>query len=516
MKIILFSAKAQCVDCDTEFFNGHQWKKISNYNEDDMVLQYNDDGSAELVKPIDYIAQPTEYLYNFETPKLNMCLSEGHECYYITDKNNLYHKPYSEIMKCQLNNVNGFPGRFITSFNYGDKGIDLTDDEIQLMCAVICDSSFIRETNRCFFNLKKDRKKDELRKLLNRMNCFWEEKEYDCMPNYIRFILEAPRKEKEFNTYWYKCNHHQLEVICNNIIKWDGHVKSKTSFDFSTTNKQTADFIQFAFSACGYRANILTNNRMGEEHVTNGNTYARKSIDYTVSISKNTLVTIFNRHKPIDDFFKKYKTLDGYSYCFTVPSHKLVLRRNNKIFITGNCGKDTSASILKEIMEQDNKKVLITHYADLLKFICKNMFNWNGEKDDTGRSLLQRVGTDVIRKQNPDYWVSFISEFLKLFPNEWDYVLIPDCRFPNEVQKMIDDGWDVFSVRINRIDFESSLTEEQKNHISETALDNYQFDYYIDTISDLGYLKNKLISMYYHMQENDDLKVKESMNVNTN
>jgi hypothetical protein len=166
-------------------------------------------------------------------------------------------------------------------------------------------------------------------------------------------------------------------------------------------------------------------------------------------------------------------------------------------------GKDQSALFLKEIMEQDSKKVLITHYADLLKYICKTFFHWNGIKDDIGRSTLQRVGTDIIRKQNPDYWVSFISEFLKLFYDEWDYVLIPDCRFPNEIQKMIDDGWDVFSVRLTRTDFKNSLTEEQRNHPSETALDNYQFDYYIDTISDLNVLKDKLENMYEYIKVKD-------------
>jgi hypothetical protein len=162
-------------------------------------------------------------------------------------------------------------------------------------------------------------------------------------------------------------------------------------------------------------------------------------------------------------------------------------------------GKDTSASILRDIIETDGKKVLITHYADLLKFICKNMFNWNGQKDEEVRHVLQYVGTDVIRNVNPDYWVDFISNFLKMFSQDWDYVLIPDCRFPNEIQRMIEDGWDVFSVRVNRTDFESNLTEEQKNHISETALDNYKFDYYIDTISDLEKLKGKLKIMYEYM-----------------
>ena len=33
-------------------------------------------------------------------------------------------------------------------------------------------------------------------------------------------------------------------------------------------------------------------------------------------------------------------------------------------------GKDTAAEIIKEYLESLNKKVLIIHYADLLKFVC--------------------------------------------------------------------------------------------------------------------------------------------------
>lgn len=168
------------------------------------------------------------------------------------------------------------------------------------------------------------------------------------------------------------------------------------------------------------------------------------------------------------------------------------------ILISGKAqsGKDLSANILKEIMEKDNKKVLIAHYADLLKYITKTFFGWNGEKDDKGRTILQKVGTDVIRKIEPDYWVDFISGFLKLFPNEWDYVLVPDARFPNEIDKMKYDGWDVFSIRVNRIDFESDLTEEQKSHISETALDDFTFDYYINSKSGIESLRKEVIKLY--------------------
>ena len=66
-------------------------------------------------------------------------------------------------------------------------------------------------------------------------------------------------------------------------------------------------------------------------------------------------------------------------------------------------GKDTSAAILKEIYEANGKRVLITHYADLLKYICKNFFGWNGEKDDYGRTLLQQVGTNIVCAKQPDF-----------------------------------------------------------------------------------------------------------------
>lgn len=97
-------------------------------------------------------------------------------------------------------------------------------------------------------------------------------------------------------------------------------------------------------------------------------------------------------------------------------------------------GKDTSAKILKNMLEADGYRVLITHYADLLKYMCRTFFGWNGEKDDAGRHILQYVGTDIIRQKRPDFWVDFVTDVLALFPDDWDFVLIPDCRFPNEIE----------------------------------------------------------------------------------
>ena len=158
-------------------------------------------------------------------------------------------------------------------------------------------------------------------------------------------------------------------------------------------------------------------------------------------------------------------------------------------------GKDTVAKILHDQLVKDNTEVLITHYADLLKYICKTFFNWNGKKDEQGRTLLQYVGTEVIREKHPDFWVDFIATILKDFGVRWDVVIIPDTRFPNEISRLREYGFDVVHLRIDRLNFSSPLTEEQLKHPSETALDNVKPDYLITNDGGLNNLKDKVMNL---------------------
>lgn len=155
-------------------------------------------------------------------------------------------------------------------------------------------------------------------------------------------------------------------------------------------------------------------------------------------------------------------------------------------------GKDTTASFLREKLESEGYRVLVAHYGDLLKYICKSFFDWNGEKDEYGRTLLQYVGTDVIRKQEPDFWVGFIARILEFFQDEWDYVLLPDCRFPNELNFLREEGFDVTHLRVVREGggFSSPLTPEQQKHQSETAMDGVTPDYCICNNGTLGDLES--------------------------
>lgn len=158
-------------------------------------------------------------------------------------------------------------------------------------------------------------------------------------------------------------------------------------------------------------------------------------------------------------------------------------------------GKDTTAIFMKHLLEDiHGYEVLIIHNADLLKFMCKTLFKWDGKKDEVGRSLLQYVGTNVVRKKDPDFWVRFIIKTLELFPDEWDYVLVPDVRFPNEITMFKEAGYEVRHIHITR-SCDNGLTEEQKNHLSETALDGVEPDITIANEGDLSTLADTITNV---------------------
>jgi hypothetical protein len=164
-------------------------------------------------------------------------------------------------------------------------------------------------------------------------------------------------------------------------------------------------------------------------------------------------------------------------------------------------GKDTCANILKEKLEAQGKRCLIVHYADLLKFYAKQYFKWNGVKDASGRTLLQKLGTDIVRTRDPNYWVNSVASFIYVFQNDFDYIFIPDTRFPNECNCM-KENFDTITLKINRPFHENNLSPEQRLHPSETALNSFEFDYEIITEEGLNNLTKHVYEFIYNFYLN--------------
>ena len=151
-------------------------------------------------------------------------------------------------------------------------------------------------------------------------------------------------------------------------------------------------------------------------------------------------------------------------------------------------GKDTLANYMREELEAQGYKTLIIRNADYLKMVLVKYFDWNGQKDENGRQLLQQIGTDLCRKNNPNVWVKVICELVKSFGDMYRFILIPDTRFPNEIDYWGKEGFSTVTVRVVRknadnSDYDNGLTEEQKMHPSETALNDYKAFYTVEATS---------------------------------
>lgn len=145
-------------------------------------------------------------------------------------------------------------------------------------------------------------------------------------------------------------------------------------------------------------------------------------------------------------------------------------------------GKDTLANKLKNILEAKGKKVFIIHYADYLKMVATQVYNWNGLKDEVGRDILQKLG-DKMRAQDEFFVINELLRILNLVKDDFDIAIIPDARFPREIECLKNIGKTI-SIHITRVDYKNNLTSEQNNHSTERALDNYSYDYDIITYTD--------------------------------
>lgn len=161
-------------------------------------------------------------------------------------------------------------------------------------------------------------------------------------------------------------------------------------------------------------------------------------------------------------------------------------------------GKDEVAKFIRELdptFEIRKFSQKVKQFASLLTGVPEFMFedqtfkntalgrqwwtiNDEGDEPMTVRDMLQKLGTDAIRDGlHPNAWVNaLMAEY------RWQNWVVTDCRFPNEAKAVKDNGGVV--IRIER-----PGVGPVNSHPSETALDNWNFDYKIMNGSDLVSLK---------------------------
>lgn len=152
-------------------------------------------------------------------------------------------------------------------------------------------------------------------------------------------------------------------------------------------------------------------------------------------------------------------------------------------------GKGTVANLLE--MEYG-------YWQTAFAFPLKNMLNmaglcnsdelW-GEKTARSRELLQKIGTDIFRKQiDPDFWLKMAQTSIKEHRGQGvEKIVFEDIRFPNEAKLIRDNGGIIVKmIRVGHTDSNAGET-----HASENQIDAIHADHIIEAPSgDVEGLKN--------------------------
>lgn len=90
---------------------------------------------------------------------------------------------------------------------------------------------------------------------------------------------------------------------------------------------------------------------------------------------------------------------------------------------------------------------------------------WDG-KILTAREAMEIIGTDIFRRLKNNVWVD--ATLNKIRKDNVDLAIIPDCRFPNEVNTILDNSGYVIRLTLDPFNSQSN---------SEKALDENNYDW---------------------------------------
>lgn len=356
-KCFAFFYDMGCVDGDTEYLSPTGWRKIKEWSGDE-VAQYDPmTRTASFVRPTSYIDRACVDMIHFKTVRgLDQMLSAEHRMLvvggghkggkgcpppswkhtpvtaageYSTKSNpnpwfyNVSAQEMFDIKRQRHVSV-------ATTFLLDGPGVALTDAQIRVQIAVHADG-YLANKSKVVIRVKKNRKKQRIRELLRVAAIPYIER--DLTEGYSAFRFTPPRHTKVFGQEWWSCSTSQKIVICDEVGHWDGSFRKSGGVGFFSRSACCAEFIQFCF--------VSTNRRA---FLAKGPALEGGKFDYVVhAIGQGRTTNLVNLLGGL-----AVSAPGGRKYCFEVPTHYLVLRRNGNVFITGNTGKTlTSLELLQ-------------------------------------------------------------------------------------------------------------------------------------------------------------------------
>lgn len=265
-----------CVDGETEFFNGSEWKRIDKYVKGDKVLQYNADGKAELVEPTEYIKYSSDAMFYESDGAIPSSLTGNHDVVYISTGG--YSKIKFDELMFMIKRGASYP--------------------IPMVCL------YYSKSDRCL-------KVEETHAIVDT-------------------VISQSGEVNEYISEEEGCYHLTDEVFSLDIFskmelldKFGLGALSVTSTSdevvLQVVGEENAKTLCTLYNMCGQGR---------------GRVFYKK--DDGFANRYNIIYSTLDWDEY--DYYSVLMVKKKMKYCFVVPSHMLVLRRKGVMFITGNCG----------------------------------------------------------------------------------------------------------------------------------------------------------------------------------
>ena len=85
---------------------------------------------------------------------------------------------------------------------------------------------------------------------------------------------------------------------------------------------------------------------------------------------------------------------------------------------------------------------------------------------------------------------------IEIYSYFYDAIIVPDIRLPREIDSVREKFDNVIVIKVNRINFETSLDTKEQAHVTETAMDNYDKIDYVVTNDTLEKLEKDIYKIY--------------------
>lgn len=340
---------AGCLPADVEVLTPTGWVSIKEQPSEIMV--YNpEDYTARFEKAEPIVLPCPEGFHRFyNSYAMDMPISDEHKVWYQTyySRRRGEHKwqiaTGSELAK-QWRSGSTRNGLIPTVYNYvTDNEYPLSDDELRVQVMLSADGCLPKNSKKAIVTVRKERKKERIRHLLNACGIEFSERTYPSRPTETLFVFIPPEWNKELSQY-YGASKRQLKLMADESLLWDGHVGKKGSY-FSSNNKANADFIQFAWNANGVSSYITEDVRPERGW--------RSTYRATLGDSNKTAWVNMKTAK-----YEHIESSDGLKYCYTTSTGMFVARYKGKVFCTGNSAKTSGIIwiLLLQAMMQEPAK----------------------------------------------------------------------------------------------------------------------------------------------------------------